>query len=108
VYCVHGEIELFIYASHSLKERRSVINSLKSRLQRAFNISVADISEDHVWQRAKLGFALAASSYAGLEETMERINRHLGGLNEVEVIAFDYEFIQTGGKAEDWNAAPED
>ena len=51
IYGVHGKIELFLPASHSLKERRRVINSVKSRLQSTF-ISVVDSSDDNLWQRA--------------------------------------------------------
>ena len=78
LYTIHGKIELFLPASHSLKERRKVINSLKTKLQSHFNISVVDTSEDHIWQRATLGFAMVFSSFYGVEETLEAIDRLLG------------------------------
>ena len=93
VYGVHGTIELFLPASHSLKERRRVVNSVKSRLQSRFNISVVDTSDDHVWQKATLGFALVSSHFSGLQETLESIDRHLGNNPDFEVIDFKYEYF---------------
>lgn len=93
VYGVHGKIELFLPASHSLKERRRVVNSVKSRLQSHFNISVVETSDDHLWQKATLGFALVSSNYSGLQETLEAIDRHLGNNPDFEVIDFKYEYF---------------
>lgn len=91
IYTVNGKIELFLPASHSLKERRRVINSLKTKLQSHFNISVVDTSDDHVWQRATLGFAMVFSHFNGVEETLEAIDRLLGDYSDFEVIDFKYE-----------------
>lgn len=93
VYTVHGRIELFLPASHSLKQRRRVVNSVKSRIQSLFNLSVVDTSEDQVWQRATLGFAMVSSSFRGVQETLEAIDRHLGGYPEFEVIDFKFEYL---------------
>lgn len=97
IYGVHGEIELFLPGSHSLKERRRVINSVKTRLHTQFNLSVADTSDDHIWQRATLGFALVSSSMKGLQETLEAIDRHLGDYPDFEVIEYNYQYLPTGG-----------
>ncbi len=51
---------LHIPCSGSLKERRSVVRSLKERIRNRFNVSVIECSEDNKWQKAQLGFALAA------------------------------------------------
>ncbi len=93
VYGVHGKIELFLPASHSLKERRRVINSVKSKLQSLFNISVVDSSADDLWQRATLGFAMVFSNFNGVEETLEAIDRHLGNYPDFEVIDFEYRYL---------------
>lgn len=94
IYGVHGKIELFLPASHSLKERRRVINSVKSRLQSTFNISVVDSSDDNLWQRATLGFAMVFSNFNGIEETLEAIDRHLGNYSDFEVIYFEYKYLR--------------
>lgn len=95
IFTVHGKIELFIPESHSLKDRRRIVNSVKTSLQKNFNISVADSSEDNVWQRATLGFALVSSNYRGLQETLDAIDRQLGNNPEFELIEMKYEYLPT-------------
>lgn len=95
VYGVYGKIELFLPTSHSLKERRRVINGVKKRLQNLFNLSVVDTSDDNVWQRATLGFALVSSGFRGLQDTLEAIDRHLGHNPDFEVIELKYEYLPT-------------
>ncbi len=57
----------------SLKDRRSVVKSLKERCKSRFNISVVECGEDGKWQKARLGFALAAISAAAAEHQTQTI-----------------------------------
>ena len=50
-------IEIFIPDALSLKEKRRALSSLKARLRRTFNISVAEIGHHGKWQRATLAVA---------------------------------------------------
>ena len=93
IFAVHGKIELFLPASQSLKERRRIVHSVKSRLQNNFNISIVDSSEDNVWQRATLGFAIVSSNFSGLQETLEAIDRHLGNNPDFELIELKYGYV---------------
>ena len=45
-------LELRLENSHSLKEKRHVVQSLKDRLRHKFNVSVAEIDYQDLWQRA--------------------------------------------------------
>lgn len=65
-------IELFIPGSHSLKEKRSVVQSLKTRLAQQ-GLSVAEVDGQELWQRAALGVAAVSSDAAWLEELPARI-----------------------------------
>ena len=44
--------ELRLEHSHSLKDKRQVVKSLKDRLRARFNVAVAEIGEQEMWQRA--------------------------------------------------------
>ena len=54
-----SEVQLFLPESHSLKHKRAVLSSLKERLHNRFNVSVAEVDHNDLWQRSTL--ALAAS-----------------------------------------------
>ena len=61
--------ELEIFGCQSLKEKRSVVKSVKDRLHDRFNISVAETAHQDVWQRAEL----TACVVAGQRKTAESV-----------------------------------
>ena len=69
--------ELAIEHAQSLKDRRQAVRSLKDKLRHGFNVSVAELDEALVWNRATLGVAAISSSAAYLA----------GQLREVEAAA---------------------
>jgi uncharacterized protein YlxP (DUF503 family) len=50
-------LEFHLADSHSLKEKRAVLKSLKDRLRGKFNVAVAEVDMHELWQRACLGVA---------------------------------------------------
>ncbi|MCX5729024.1 MAG: DUF503 domain-containing protein [Nitrospirae bacterium] len=54
-------VELFIPESQSLKDKRQVLLSLKDRLREKFNLSVAEVDGQDLWQKAVLGLACVAN-----------------------------------------------
>ena len=79
-------LELSIEHAQSLKDRRQVVRSLKDKLRHGFNVSVAELDEALVWNRATVGVA-AISGSAGylagqlreVEAAARRIVNGLGG-----------------------------
>ncbi|MBK6767022.1 MAG: DUF503 domain-containing protein [bacterium] len=67
-YCVGVlTLELHLPHSHSLKERRSVVSSLKEKAAHRLNVSICEESSDS-WQLVRLAFACVAQSEASVEE----------------------------------------
>ena len=54
-------VELYISEARSLKDKRVVLRSLKDRLKK-FNVAVAEIDHQNLWQRAELGIVTVATS----------------------------------------------
>ena len=46
--------ELHLAGAASLKDKRSVLRSMKDRLHNEFNVAVAETGHHDVWQRAEL------------------------------------------------------
>ena len=70
-------LQLAFEHAQSLKDRRQAVRSLKDKLRHGFNVSVAELDEALVWNRATLGVAAISSSAAYLA----------GQLREVEAAA---------------------
>jgi uncharacterized protein len=55
-------LELAIEHAQSLKDRRQAVRSLKDKLRHGFNVSVAELDEALVWNRATIGIVAISSS----------------------------------------------
>lgn len=53
-------VSLHIPDSGSLKAKRLVIRRLKDRIRNKFNVSVAEVDDFDLWQRATLGVAVVS------------------------------------------------
>lgn len=85
-------MELHLPASHSLKEKRRVIRSLKERLQQRFNISLAEIDFQDTWQHIRLAAACVSNDGRQIESTFSHILDLLTADSRVELIAHDVAF----------------
>jgi hypothetical protein len=72
--------DLSIPGCTSLKEKRSVLRSLRDRLRAKFNVSVAETAYQDVHTRAQLTIALVATD-AGFAESVLAKADHLVALN---------------------------
>ncbi len=54
-------IELHLPSANSLKAKRKIVLSLKDRLKAKFNLSVAELDDNDLWQRCVLGMAIIAN-----------------------------------------------
>jgi uncharacterized protein YlxP (DUF503 family) len=57
----------------SLKEKRSRIKPLIARLHREFNISVAEVDHQDVWQDAVLGCALVSNDNNHTQRALQKV-----------------------------------
>ena len=65
-------IELFIADSQSLKDKRKVLLSLKDKLQQKFNLSVAEVEEQDMWQKAVLALACVANDSRHVNQVLDQ------------------------------------
>lgn len=73
-------IELRIEAVSSLKEKRRIVKSVMARLSNEFNVAVAEVEHQDVWQTAVIGLAAIGTDSAILHSVMEKavswVERH--------------------------------
>ncbi|NUN49850.1 MAG: DUF503 domain-containing protein [Candidatus Brocadiae bacterium] len=54
-------VSAHIGGSHSLKEKRQVLRSLKDHVHNRFNVSIAEVEANDKWQVAELGVAVVSN-----------------------------------------------
>jgi uncharacterized protein YlxP (DUF503 family) len=88
----HLSIELHIPGARSLKEKRMVLRSVKDRIKK-FNISVAEVEFNDLWQRAGLSVVMVSNDerhadreLAAVVSEIERLEPGLIARTEVEFL----------------------
>lgn len=71
------EITLYLAGVTSLKEKRSIIKSLLARLRKQFNVAVAEIAYQDVWQSSKIGISTISNSALHNEKMLQTVLRWL-------------------------------
>lgn len=85
--------ELEVFGAQSLKEKRSVVKSLKDRLHQRFNVSVAETGHHDLWQRAELTACVAATDRRQAEAVIEQADRFVNGDPRARVIRAERSFV---------------
>ena len=67
------KLELRLPENESLKGKRRVIQSIITRLQNRYNISVAEIDNQGLWQLATLGITCVSNHRRHVNETLSNV-----------------------------------
>jgi uncharacterized protein YlxP (DUF503 family) len=67
--------ELRLDESHSLKDKRHYVKGLKDRLRNKFNVSVAEIDHQELWQRGLVAAVTVSSDQAHAEQVLQSVER---------------------------------
>jgi len=85
------KIRLVLRESHSLKDKRRVLKSLKDTLSNKFNISVAETDEQDVWQTAEIGVASVGTDAPFVQSVLTKVVNYVRFLGGVELVNSEQE-----------------
>ncbi len=69
--------ELHVAGAHSLKDKRSVVKSLRDRLHNEFNVSVAETAHNDAWQTAELTVCVVSSDRRHADSVLGAVDRFI-------------------------------
>lgn len=87
-------LELRIRDARSLKDKRRVIKTLSSHLARTFNVSVAEVDHQDLWNRATLGVAVVAPQASQLDRILHSVERHMRERTDAELIGVSVSYLE--------------
>jgi uncharacterized protein YlxP (DUF503 family) len=86
-------IELFLPESGSLKDKRQVIKSLKDRIKRRFNVAIAEVDDQDLWQKTVLGVACVGNRKDYINEVLDKVIGAIRGTPSVEIMDYRLELL---------------
>src|SRR2546428_13032809 len=96
-------IDLHLPGIGSLKGKRQILLSLKDRLKKTYNVSVAEVDGNDLWQRAVLGVACVSNDGRHARQMLDAVVREVGANPCLELFADHGELLcpMTGHKRTD-------
>ncbi len=88
-----GVITFRLHDCRSLKAKRKVVKSIITRLRNNFNVSVAEVGANDVYQKAVIGFALVGNDRMVINAKIDKIFNLADELGLAEIIDSDMEII---------------
>ena len=87
-------LEMRLANSHSLKDKRHVVQGLKERLRHKFNVAVAEIDYQDLWQRALLAAVTVSSDHGVAAQVLESVEREAAALLGPELVSATLEWLE--------------
>ena len=78
---------------HSLKAKRQVLSSLKARLVQKFNVSVAEVDHQDLWQRTTIGIACVANETRYVNQVFDQVLKVIRSNPRLELLDSQIELL---------------
>ncbi len=87
------KLDLRIPENHSLKEKRHVLRKLIDRVRARFNVAIAEVGDNDLWQRAEMGFCTVGNDRRHINSSLDKIVYFIEQMNLVEMVRTEIEII---------------
>jgi uncharacterized protein len=87
-------LELRLDDAHSLKDKRQTVKSLKDRLRSKFNVAVAEIDHQELWQRSVVSAVTVSGDHRHAEQTLQLVEREAANLLGGALVGSTLEWIE--------------
>ena len=88
-----GNITFRLHDCRSLKGKRKIVKAIISRTRNRFNMSMAEIGSNDIYQRAEIGFAVIGNDRQRVNSKVDKIFNFAEDLGLAEIIDSEMEII---------------
>jgi len=86
-------IEIHVPDSGSLKTKRHSLRSLKDRIRNKFNVSVAEVDDNDLWQKATLVVAVVSNDKSHLNQMLDYVLNMVRSVLEISLLDYHIEIF---------------
>ena len=91
-------LKFYLHGNNSLKGKRRVLRALKDRLKNNFNVSVAEVGAQDVWQSIHLGISAVGSDKPYIDGLLSRVIDAIDRMNLAEIVDCKIETMNIGSE----------
>ncbi len=87
--------ELFIPASGSLKDKRQVLRAISAAVRNKFNVAIAEVEYQNLWQRVAFGVSCVAESGGHCRRVLQEVEKTIArsALDGAEIVDRSIEIV---------------
>lgn len=93
-------LHLHLARPNSLKDKRRILRSLKDLVHQRFNVSVAEVDDQDVWQSAVLGISAVGTDTQFVQEVLSNVEKFVRSNPEISIVEIKREIAPFGGEAD--------
>ena len=93
-----SSVEIFLPENHSLKDKRQAVKKIVEKTRVKFNISIMEVEQTNLWQRAKIAFSVVGINQNHVGSAIENICEYIESLYVGKIIDTRTEIIVMGNE----------
>ena len=86
-------LALYLPESGSLKRKRQLLQSLIVRVRNKFNVSISELGDNDLWQRAEVGVAIVANDSRHANQVLSKVVEIVQTDRQVQLIDYSLEMF---------------
>src|SRR5205085_10097449 len=92
-------------SARSLKDKRHALKRIVDRVRARYNVSIAEVGDNDIWQRAVVGVTAVANDHSFVNEVLDKVVRDVEMLGVADLVSREME-IETYSEMHDRAAKP--
>ncbi len=86
-------IRLHLHDNRSLKGKRRVVKTIIDRVGNKFNVSIAEVDHQDLWQSAEIGVAVVSNEQRHANSSLTAVVNFIDNMHLADLVDFKIEFI---------------
>lgn len=86
-------LELSIDGAFSLKDKRMTLNRIRDRVRQKFNVALAEIDDNDVWNWACIGVVTVSNDRRHVNEMLSKVVEFVRTIRDCELEDYSLEFV---------------
>lgn len=91
-------IEIFFPENQSLKDKRQALKKIVEKTRTKFSISIMEINQNNLWQRAQIGFSVVGVKRDHVYRMIDNVHKYVESLYIGTIIDTKTEIIVMGNE----------
>ncbi len=86
-------VQLWLSDPHSLKDKRRIVKSVTDRVRNRFNVAIAEVDDNDVWQKTTLGVACVGNGTAHVNKILSNVVKFIESSSDYNFMDYSIEIL---------------